>query len=209
MPFDFERGDDCEPDRTATEHERALALLDARLVHRVQTNRHRLGERGATGVETVRHLEAHARSESHAVGVRTVVVVREPDRLEPGRARERERHRHDQVADGHRDAVRLRPELDDLRRELVSHDEVGVRIELAVAATELGDDEQAVGVMQRVEIGTADPARLHLDQRVTRSGNGLRHIFDDHLPASGYRCTHGAILGPLDRPVKRRGHSQR
>ena len=78
----LQRGDHREPDRSATEHERAFAGLDPRLVDRVQPTVIGSVERGARGVEPVRDLEAHARGQPHAVRVGAVVGVREPDRLE-------------------------------------------------------------------------------------------------------------------------------
>ena len=43
------RGDDREADRAAAEHQGGLAALDRRLVHRVQADGHRLGQRGVRG----------------------------------------------------------------------------------------------------------------------------------------------------------------
>ena len=69
-------GHDREADRPRTEHDRGLRRRDRGAGDGVATDRHRLGERGASMVEPVRHLHAHRRREPHPIGVRAVVDVR-------------------------------------------------------------------------------------------------------------------------------------
>ncbi len=90
------------------------------------------------------------------------------------RGGERDRQRRDEVADLHRRAVGHRPELEHLGGELVTHDEVERGIERHRRADLAGDRHQLGGVMQRVQIRAADPARLDGDQRVARAENRAR-----------------------------------
>ena len=62
-----ERRDHREADRAAADHQRRVVRLEARLGHRVQAHRHRLGERGVLGGEPVRHREQQRLGEPHVL----------------------------------------------------------------------------------------------------------------------------------------------
>jgi len=62
--------------------------------------------------------------------------------------------------------------LDDFRAELVAHDDVAVEVHGAAAGTPGGFDE-LVRVPERVQVGTADPARQRAHEHL--AGSRLRH----------------------------------
>ena len=99
----------ARPTGPQPKHERTFAGLDARTVHTVHANRHRLGERGELGVEPVGHFDEHGRREDHALGVAAHHVVRVHDRPHHGRAAEQDRDRRDDRVGRERVGARARP----------------------------------------------------------------------------------------------------
>ncbi len=158
--------------------------------HGVTTDRHRLGQRGAPVVEPVRHREAEARSEAHQVRVAAVVDVRvRADGLDTLRS-QRDRQRRDQRSLAHRRPVGFRTERQHLRCELVTHDVVVRRIEHDRRAGFARRVDELVRVAQRVQVGSADAARLHRDERLTDPRNRVGNVLDDEVTPAGDRGEH-------------------
>ena len=110
----------------------------------------------------------------------------------------------------HRRTVGHRPELEHLRRELVAHDEVAARVE-ADRCTHLAcDRDELVGVVQRVEVGAADPAGLDRHQHVARTEYGVGNLLDHEDTTTGDGSTHGARLtGAAAEPTGREAQRER
>ena len=72
----------------------------------------------------------------------------------------------------------------------MTHDEVARRIERERHAHLAHDRDQLVGVMERVKIGTADPACLHRDQHVAGARHGIRNVFHDEDAPTGDSGAH-------------------
>jgi hypothetical protein len=118
--------DHREAHRPATNHQRLVARLQARLVHRVEADGHRLGQRGLLGREPVRDLEQQRLGEPHVLGVAARLVVRVADGLAPLGAL---KHRYRAHARAGRETPRRpRAVVDDLRADLVAHDDVAGKI---------------------------------------------------------------------------------
>ncbi len=56
------------------------------------------------------------------------------------------------------------------------------------------DPDQLGRVVQRVQVGSADAARLHRDQGVARSGNGIGNVVDDEGSTTGDGGAHARRL---------------
>ncbi len=186
-----ERRDRGEADRAAAQHDRAVARLDLRLVHRMEPDGHRFGERSPARVETVGDLHADPRSDPHAFRVSPAVGVRVSDGFDPA-GRERDRDRDDEVTRLHRDAVGLGTELQDLRAELVTHHEIAFGIERRRGTPERRHLHHRLRVHQRVQVGSADAARPHGDERVARTRLGFRDVLHHELTTTGDCCEHPA-----------------
>ncbi len=132
----------------------------------------------------------NAARQPHALRVGAVVDVRvRAHRFHPV-GRQRDRQRCDQVAHLHGSTVGLRAELEHLCSELVAHDVVEGRVEAQRRFHLPGDRDQLVGVMERVQIGPADPARLHRDHDVARTGDRVGDVVDDEDPTTGNGGAH-------------------
>ena len=185
--------DQRQTDRARAQDERTFAATDPGLVDRVHRNRNRLRERCRARVQPVRNRQAHPRRELHPLRERTDVVVREPDEFEAVRC-EGHRHADDEVANLDRHTVGVGSEFEHLAAVLVTHHVVGVRIEGIVETAHTREREHGVGVVQRVQVRTADATCLHRDERLARREHRLPNVVHHHLALSGDRCTHGRSM---------------
>ncbi len=188
----LQRRDHRQPNRAAPEDQRAVAGCDPGSVHRVQADRHGLGERGALRVEAVGHLEEHRSRQQHALAVagHEVVAVGE---IAKAVSREHDRNRrHDGPGLG---SGGVRSRLEHLRRELVAHEDVPVELNRLHDAGRrlLHERGHLRAVLGEVEIGTADAARLDLDQHLAET----RRRLGDVVTHDDLACTQhgGAHLG--------------
>jgi hypothetical protein len=69
--------------------------------------------------------------------------------------------------------------LHDLGAELVAHDDVAAEVHHAHVAGPPGRLDEPVGVLQRVQVGAADPARQRAHQHLARARRRRRHVGDD------------------------------
>ena len=144
-------------------------------------------------VEPVRHRDARARGQQHALRECAWVVVREAERDELG-ARDQEGDRDDEVAGRDRDAVSGGTELEHLGHVLVAHHEVAFGVEPAAHTSGLGDVEHVMRLAQGVEVGAADPARLHRDQGVALARLRLADVLHQQLPCPCDCCPHATSI---------------
>ena len=91
----------------------------------------------------------------------------------------------------------------------MTHDEVERRIEADRRAHLARDRDQLVGVVQRVQIGAADPARLDRDQHVARAEHGIGDVLDDENTTTGDGGTHGGETTGRSRLWRRRWNRTR
>ena len=167
----------ARPDRTAAEHDGGLAGADRGTVGGVESDCHRLGQRGQGRRQAVRHLESDHVRQHHLFAVAAGIEVGVADRVQP-RHVERHRNRHDDVTDlAVADVV---SELDDLAAELVAHDDVSSEIHdlhgwefvTGEAAGLVRHLDHLLAVLQRVEVGPADATCERFDQHLARRGAG-------------------------------------
>src|SRR6516162_8253365 len=77
----LERSYHRETNRAAADHQRYVFCIQASLLHRVISHRHRLSQRGSFGGEAIWHFEQQSLSQAHVLAITARVVVRIPDRL--------------------------------------------------------------------------------------------------------------------------------
>jgi hypothetical protein len=77
----LEHRDDGEPDRSATDHDGDIALLDLAAPDGVQPDSHRLGERRELGGQARGHGHGERLLDHHLLRVSTRCVHGEPDRV--------------------------------------------------------------------------------------------------------------------------------
>ncbi len=114
-------GDDGEAHRTAAEHQRAVTGGDARPVHGVEPDGHRLGEGGVARVEAVGHLDRQQRRQQHPLAVAAREQVRVGEVLHPRRGHHGRHGRHEGAL---RRPDGVRPDLQHACGELVAHEHV-------------------------------------------------------------------------------------
>ena len=151
------------PDRAAADHEQAVARLDAVDPERRERRRQRLDEHRNVGVETLRHGDERVRADGNALGEDALAVETEEAAslaqvLLPAAA-----GAAGAADDQGEDDEAARPTLDAPQR-FVAEDE----------RRDTGARVAAVGV----EVGTADPGELDLEQNLSRAGLGLGHRLD-------------------------------
>ena len=151
---------------------------------------HRLGARGAPGIKTVRHLQAHAGREPHQFRIAAVVDVAVRAHRFDAAGVEHHRQRRHQVAGLHGHALAAGAQLEHLAAELVAHHEVECGVEELGQAGLTRLLHQLVGKVERMEVGTADPARPHPNERLARAGYGIVDFVEDELLVPGDDCTH-------------------
>ena len=113
---------------------------------------------------------------------------------------ERDRHRHDHVAD--REVVDARTDLDDLAAELVAHHEVAGRARTAWAragsagsSSPASSSRQAASlltVLDEVQVAAADAAGQHLRQDLALARCRLVDVVDPQFPVRHHSSAHGA-----------------
>jgi hypothetical protein len=194
--------DHREADRPAADDERRVLLRDAGLADGVQADGHRLRERGVIGRQVARHRKQHRFCQAHVLAVAARVVVRVADRLR-SRVTHQDRPRADARADGQRTG-RARPVIDDLGAELVAHHDVAREVHDARIAGAAGRRHEHVGVLERVQVGSTDPARERPHEHLARPRLGHRHVSNEELPITHHGGTHGVSF-----PARRRQGSIR
>ncbi len=157
----------------------------------MQRDGHRLGERSAPVVETVRDPHAQRRGEQHLLREPTGRVVDEAEREQRLAAHE-VGHRHHEVT-GCDAGFRSRTQVEDLGTPLVTEHVVSAGIEVEVRPERIGDVHEVLGVLERVEVGAADPARAHGDERIAAERHRIGHLVDDEVVLS---CDYGTHRAP-------------
>ena len=155
----------------------------------VHADGERFGHRRDPVGEPGRHLDRHHLVEHHQLGVATGVDVREPDGVKAAGV-ERDRHRHDDVAD--RQVVARRPELDHFATELVTHHEVAGGLEHVRRSGSAGSAVHRrpsprsgvalLAVLDEVQVAAADPAGQHLGQHLTVARCRVGDVVDSKFP---------------------------
>ena len=182
-------GDDRQPDGSAPDHDCGVAVTQTGAGNRVQAHRHRFGQRGTSVIEAIGHGQAQRATEEHPLREAAGKVVGEP-KWDQGFAPQEVRDRHDQIARLDGCAVASGPELEHLGAPLVTEHVVGLRIEREVGPHRGPHLREVLGVVERVEIGAADPARPHRDQHVVRARDRVVDLFDEELASSGHHRLH-------------------
>ena len=85
------------------------------------------------------------------------------------------------------------PVVDDLRAELVPHDNVTAEIHVEYAPRAAGRLDELLGVLKGVEVRAADPASKSLDQHLARAWLGGGDIVNDELLVSHHGSAHSSI----------------
>ena len=184
--------DDGEPDGTAAHHDGRVAGLDVGARDSVNAHRHGLGQRGVLGRQAVRHGNQHRLHQEHALGESSGHVVRIADAVKLG-APNQERGVDDARA-LRMLATRAGPMVEDLRAELVPHDDVPRKVHHRGRAGFARSLDHLLTVLERVEIGSADAAGQRPHQDFAGLGFGLGHRVHDDLGVAHDCCSH---LGPL------------
>ena len=196
----------ASPTGPGAEDDGRFARLDPALVHRVQPDRHRLGERGVPRVEAVRDRRREHRRQQHVLGVAAAVGVRvRADRLDRRRGSVRSvtiTGSDTTASPGFTPRLRVRADLDDLGRELVAHDQVLAEVEpppmpTLAAGHLLAELDHLLRVLQEVQVAPADAARERLDEDLSLAGDRVGDVVHDEVvrpPHDG--CTHR--LSPLE-----------
>lgn len=154
----------------------------------MHADRKRLGERGMLGGEPVRHFKQQRLAEQHLLGIAADILVGIPDAL---RSPWREQRRHGaHFRPGLQLARGVGPVIQDLTAELVAEHDVAGEVHRLAAGKEFRQLHHAVGMLARVQIGTADAAGERFDQHLPGARLRLRQGVDDDLAVPEDGCAH-------------------
>jgi hypothetical protein len=170
---------------------------DLRTIDGVEPHRHGFGQRCPAGVEPVGHLHRQQIVEHHQLAIAARIFVRVAHRVHP-RGVEGHRPRHDDVAEPRVGDVVA--QLDDLGRELVTHDDISGQVHDLHGGTVgsglapgLGRHlHHQVAVGEGVEVGAADATGQGAHQDLSGAGPRLGDIVDDQRTPAHHCCVHGA-----------------